>query len=579
MNTQSSGSSGARLFVGLGIITVGLGVAAGTALVYFTQPARLDAPVQKIVREPPPVDAPQPAPPPPPPAAPEVDPEALAARAQGLEALYAERYDEAIRYLIRAAAAKNAPPDADDLLGLARRLRRKSEVKPDEEPTPAPRRSRPTRASSRRSVARRAAPDTKRDGTGQIIIVTRPPGLTIYVDGEPRDITPAKLTVSPGRHRIQIRLAQRELLRRIVRVAAGEVEAVDADLTDEFRDPEPTISSAPGDDVRRAALANDDRLNLVGLINPNAAPDKAPVDGDGQLDLVELIERDPSRARKPSADQLDAEGNLDLVGLIEPQGRVRGDAPPDRVRGSALAARTSARATDRSKDRAELDPDGENGRRSAASRPKMYVYVPAGGDGLRRGFRRHLVNVDIEVFSSEAGLKTRAAQVPPDVVVGSPSLLQSLGWAAQLSTEGGGSATAMAYLVSKSEPLVRAKWAQSTVGIVSAKPRADAARSVQRQLGLPRPPKIRKVSKTDDLLPLLQFDMVDAVLVDAQRLPRLKNRTKLSLATQEVSGAKPIGRLAAGFSNAASRDEIEQKLLGLKESARAEMGTGKWVRK
>jgi len=84
------------------------------------------------------------------------------------------------------------------------------------------------------------------------------------------------------------------------------------------------------------------------------------------------------------------------------------------------------------------------------------------------------------------------------------------------------------------------------------------------------------VSKTDDLLPLLQFKMVDAVLVNAVRLPRLKNRTKLALSTQQVASSEEEG-LAAGFSDAASRADIEQQLLGLNRSARDEMGTGKWV--
>ena len=548
MTTAGNGSSGARLIVLIGAATIGLGIAAGTLIAYIAQPRPVD------IKQAAPRETPVPVAPvavlPAPPAKPAVDPEAVAARASGLEALYDERYDEAIRDLVKAAAAENPPPDADDLLALARRVRRRALREQQ------PRQQEPEPVAARRIVRRRprrSTPSTDKpaDEPGQIIVVTRPPGLTIYLDGDPRDITPAKLTVKPGRHRVQIRLAQRELFRKTVRVAAGEVEAVDADLREKFQASALGRSTSAEKGVRRVSIANDARMDLVELINPGARPPPDNVDGEGKLDLVKLIERD-NRAAAPKKKQLDADGNLDLVGLIE---RAPKDPEPEPTAATAP------------------------GVSEAPSGRMLYVHAPTGidADGLRRGLSRHLRGVRVALFASESALRAQAAKSPPDGVLASPSVIASLGYPSRLRTERAASGRTF-YLVSKDEPLDRSRWAKATVGIVSSRPRAAVAREVQRSLGLSKPPSIRKVSKADDLLPLLQFRMVDAVLVEPARIARLKGRTKLTLASQKIVEPTNGASLAAGFANVASRDAIERQLLGLGESARDEMGTGKWVR-
>ena len=540
--TQPTESSSGRVIVAIALVTIGLGVAAGTALVYVAKSNRTNLEARAVVVEP------EPEPPVPVDAPPAIDPDALAARADGLEALYDERYDEAIRNLVRSAAARNPPPDADDLLNLARRLRRRAELEREERdpPEPAPIRPAPPPPSSTK-IRRREAREDSRPAWGQLLVVTRPPGLTVYVDGDPRDITPAKIRVTAGSHRVRVRLGQRELLQRTVRVRSGEVEAVDADLTEKFNQPpplaaEPIAASRTTPALPRATLENDESLDLVELIAPKTATNKEPVD-DRQLDLVELIERDGIEGQPAADAAVDEPTNADLV----------------------------ARAP--STDKAPVAPDS-----AAGDARRIFVLAPAGinAGGLQRGLRRHLAGVEVRLFSSRAELKAEASKTQPDAVLASPSMLKSIGWAARLSAIQPSEGRNM-HLVSVGDPLARARWAEATIGVVSAKPRNDAARAAQATLRLSKTPKIRKVSKADDLLPLLQFRMVDAVLVDSSALPRLKKRTKLALSTQEVTGSRGGEALAAGFSDAASRSEIERQLLGLNESAREEMGTGKWV--
>ncbi|MEL7371357.1 MAG: PEGA domain-containing protein, partial [Myxococcota bacterium] len=447
-----------------------------------------------------------------------------------------------------------------------RRLQRRAEREEEqdrarENTEPSPPTARRTASPAPRPAARRLRPPpTERPdrATGQILVVTRPPGLTIYIDGEPKDITPAKITVKPGRHYVQIRLAQRELFRRSVRVASNAVEAVDVDLSAKFERVASIASATARPGVQRASIENDDRLDLVDLINPETKGTRTPVDGDGQLDLVKLIERD----QPPSRDErLDAEGNLDLVGLIEGREDKSDSTPKD-----------SASQASPGNEQGPAQQDAENTPR------RIYVLAPSGVDaeGLRRGLRRHLNDVEVTLFSNESALKAKAAAMPPSAVLGPSALISSLGWSPRLRTAGAAESNSAVYLVSVGAPLERDKWSSATVGVVSVNSRTDAARYVQKSLQLPSAPKVRKVSKTDDLLPLLQFKMVDAVLVNAVRLPRLKNRTKLALSTQQVASSEEEG-LAAGFSDAASRADIEQQLLGLNRSARDEMGTGKWV--
>ena len=211
---------------------------------------------------------------PPPPVAPEPEPSGLAdlARAQrklGVESIKVGEYEKAINAL---EAAKTLDPELEEvsaLLEVARKLKkaeveeaRRAREKRTEDDAP---RSNERRRASRRN--RRSASRASRDeapAPGILIVTTEPDRVLVRLDGEPRDLTPARLEVAPGRHRLELYRGEKRVLSRDIEIASRRVT-----LLDEVIPRAPPPQAAPQPTVR-----------------PN-------VDEDGNLDLISLLDRSP----------------------------------------------------------------------------------------------------------------------------------------------------------------------------------------------------------------------------------------------------------------------------------------------
>ena len=110
----------------------------------------------------------------------------------------------------------------------------------------------------------------------------------------------------------------------------------------------------------------------------------------------------------------------------------------------------------------------------------------------------------------------------------------------------------------------------ATVGALDLLGREGMATFVQELLGAR--PKIERVTKVEDLLPLLQMQRVDAILLPARLLPEVRMASRLNLASRELpatvglptvaklgpSGAQvlaAIKRLPAGITRAFGVEE------------------------
>lgn len=103
------------------------------------------------------------------------------------------------------------------------------------------------RRSSRRSRPRRSTPtppppavesEPEPPAPGLILVTSTPSGLVVAVDGEEHDLTPARVTMPPGSHRVTISKGTTVLHTETVEVTSNRVVTVDADLEEKLR-PEP----------------------------------------------------------------------------------------------------------------------------------------------------------------------------------------------------------------------------------------------------------------------------------------------------------------------------------------------------
>ncbi|QAT87095.1 hypothetical protein EJ065_5562 [Corallococcus coralloides] len=180
-----------------------------------------------------------------------------ALRASGLAALEDRDYERAVAQFTEAL--KLSPDDKDSdltrLLGIATDLRAREQSKSAQAPTPrepahtrAPPRTRAAKLAAARAAREQqaTAASAQEDAKGGLLLVTStPPGLVVMVDGRAVDLTPARLPVSAGAHRVVLAQGDRRLYEETVEVDEDSVRSLNRDLTAEVSPPAQKPAAAP----------------------------------------------------------------------------------------------------------------------------------------------------------------------------------------------------------------------------------------------------------------------------------------------------------------------------------------------
>nr|WP_242593090.1 PEGA domain-containing protein [Corallococcus exiguus] len=170
-----------------------------------------------------------------------------ALRASGLAALEDRDYERAVAQFTEALKLRPDEGDSDltRLLGIATDLRSREQSRTAQTPTsrePAPTRTpprtRPGKRVPREQQAQQAAPQEDAKG-GLLLVTSTPPGLVVMVDGRAVDMTPARLPVSAGAHRVVLAQGDRRLYEETVEVDADSVRSLNRDLSAELTPPTP----------------------------------------------------------------------------------------------------------------------------------------------------------------------------------------------------------------------------------------------------------------------------------------------------------------------------------------------------
>ncbi|WP_375760868.1 PEGA domain-containing protein [Corallococcus exercitus] len=235
-----------------------LGAVAVNAGAYWVVRSRKAAQPEPVATRPP-VPTPDVLPPPPV-APPSEDANAglvRALRASGLAALEDRDYDRAVAQFTEALKLRPNDKDSDlaRLLGIATDLRSRDQSRTAQAPTarePSPPRAPPrTRAAklaaaraAREQQAAQAAPQEEAKG-GLLLVTSTPPGLVVMVDGKALDLTPARLQVSAGTHRVVLAQGDRRLYEETVEVDGDSVRSLNRDLTAELTPSAPKPAAVP----------------------------------------------------------------------------------------------------------------------------------------------------------------------------------------------------------------------------------------------------------------------------------------------------------------------------------------------
>ncbi|MCY1036021.1 PEGA domain-containing protein [Corallococcus sp. BB11-1] len=227
---------------------------------------------------------------------------ARARRASGLAALEDRDYARAVEEFTAVIDLGQDPlGDMGDLLRIATDLRSREQARAAKAPAqresppskPAPR-TRAARLAAARAQAREqqqaAEPEVARGGL--LLVTSTPPGLVVLVDGRAVDMTPARLPVSAGSHRVVLAQGDRHLYSETVEVDEDAVRSLNRDLTAELAPaaarptppaPAPVVTTAtapaptarspeaappPEPSVAKAAVAQGPRLGDLEVSSP-----------------------------------------------------------------------------------------------------------------------------------------------------------------------------------------------------------------------------------------------------------------------------------------------------------------------
>jgi hypothetical protein len=198
----------------------------------------------------------------------------------------------------------------------------------------------------------------------------------------------------------------------------------------------------------------------------------------------------------------------------------------------------------------------------------VYVHVAIKQRALQSELEKALPGVEV-VAVGRIGDFERLLKEGVDAVLALPVVLSAYKLSPGLQGFRAGSSEERYALVGVGSPPVASR--VTTVGSVDLLGREGTNAFVKGLLGVS--PKVERVTKFEDLLPLLQMHRADAVLLPARLLPELSSASKLSLFPQEVQ--KGVG-LPAAVSRTQNGQEFLRAIGRMRANVTKLFGVDQW---
>jgi hypothetical protein len=207
----------------------------------------------------------------------------------------------------------------------------------------------------------------------------------------------------------------------------------------------------------------------------------------------------------------------------------------------------------------------------------LYVFVPTDvrANVLQEKIEAACPGVSITVFGRSKDFLDQIKGSPPDAILTLLPVIQS-GTGFQSSFQGikNGEPAEPYLLVSKKDkPLDIKSLAGTTIGVIDLLGRKEMTEFVQQILQ--QAVKVKRVTKQEDLLPLLTFDAADAIFVSRTIYEALKQKSQLDLIETELN-------VRLGLTSAATTsDSVKQRFGSCIQKFDAELnatlGVEKWT--
>ena len=214
----------------------------------------------------------------------------------------------------------------------------------------------------------------------------------------------------------------------------------------------------------------------------------------------------------------------------------------------------------------------------AADKPSMFVYLPSDvrPNAFQKMLNSAIPGVNVTVFGRVRDFQKNIKKQPPDAVLSyRPVIDNETGISVGLQGLNKGSPNESYVLISVGKTVELKADTQLTVGIVDLLGRKKMASFVSKMIQTSKKPKIKRVSKPEDLLSLLQFKVADAVLIPEKDVKTFKSKSKLDLKVTPIGGAK-VGLPALGFLSETNKNMIQTAVKKLQGKVQDIMRVSSW---
>ena len=208
-------------------------------------------------------------------------------------------------------------------------------------------------------------------------------------------------------------------------------------------------------------------------------------------------------------------------------------------------------------------------------RPRLIVYLhtEVKSRALEVVLTRQMPGIEVTVCGRYRDF-TRELSKSHDAALALEPVLQANALTGDLRGIRGGRDTEPYVLLSSEGTIDAARFPSLVLGAVDVLGREGTTELVKSLLGLETAPEIKFVIKSEDLLPLLQFQSANAVLLPEREAVRTKTLTKLDL--QITPLGTRVGLPAVAFRSDAGRQLIRPLVLGLDSATNGKLGVDSW---
>ncbi|MGA7122452.1 MAG: hypothetical protein WBY94_20285 [Polyangiaceae bacterium] len=214
-------------------------------------------------------------------------------------------------------------------------------------------------------------------------------------------------------------------------------------------------------------------------------------------------------------------------------------------------------------------------RAEAQAKPLLYVFLQldAKSSAVEKALQQHLPDVAVTVFGRFRDFEEVFDSARPDAVLCITPVLEYRGAPVTLQGKRGGEAVEPYVVASEGQPL-DGSLAGKTIGIVDLMGR-DGTQSFLNRLLKTNDVKMKRVSKIEDLLPLLEFSEANGVVLPSAAAARLAERTRLPIKTRDLPDGM-VGLPAVSVVNPDVRATLVKSFQALDGETNHLLGIDSW---